>query len=57
MQVIGKNTNKKFILPEAVFCCLQTCDFCFDETYHSTSGYLALVARGPIIQCICKLWV
>ena len=32
MEVIGINNNYRFLLPEAVCCCLQTCNFCFDET-------------------------
>ena len=30
-QVRGTNTIYKFLLPEAVCCCLQPCNFCFDE--------------------------
>ena len=32
MQVININNINNFLLPEAVCCCLQTCNFCFDET-------------------------
>ena len=30
-EVIGINNNYKFLLAEAVCCCLQICKFCFDE--------------------------
>ena len=31
-EVIGINNNYRFLLPEAVCCCLQTYNFYFDET-------------------------
>ena len=31
-QVIDINNIYKFLLCKAVCCCLQTCNFCFDET-------------------------
>ena len=31
-QVIDINNIYTFLLPQAVCCCLQKCNFCFDET-------------------------
>ena len=31
-KVIDMNNVYNFLLPEAVCCCLQTCNLCFDET-------------------------
>ena len=44
MEVIGINS---FVLPEAVSCCLQTCNFCYDEY---PSWYISVVVRRPSTQ-------
>ena len=41
------NNNYKFLLPEAVCCCLKTCIFCFDENLSQYISVPRLVVRGP----------
>ena len=37
-QFMGINNNYEFLLPKAVCCCLQICNFCFDETQYTKYG-------------------
>ena len=46
----NKHSLHKFLLPEAVFCCSQTCNFCFDEL---SSWYISVpscIVSGPTIS-------
>ena len=45
-QVIDINNIYKFLLPEAVCCCLQTCNFCFDETLSQYISVPSFVTKG-----------
>ena len=50
--VIGPSmSNKqhlhKFILPEAVCCCLQTCNFCFGELLSLDISIPGFIVIGP----------
>ena len=47
MQVIGTNI---ILLPEAVCCCLQTCNFCFDELSPWYISVPSFIVRGPTIS-------
>ena len=49
-QVIGTNIIYKFIMPEVVCCCLQTCNFCFDELLSWYISLPTLIVRGPGIH-------
>ena len=44
-QVIDIN-NITTLLPEAVCCCLQTCNFCFDETLSEYISVPSFVTKG-----------
>ena len=39
-QVIDINNIYNFLLSEAVCCCLQICNLCFDETYISVPSFV-----------------
>ena len=45
-QVIDINN---FLLPEAVCCCLQTCNFCFNETLSQYVSVPSFVTKGHSI--------
>ena len=47
MQVIGTNI---ILLPEAVCCCLQTCNFCFDQLLPWYISVPSFIVRGPTIR-------
>ena len=47
--VIDINNIYNFLLPEAVCCCLQTCNFCFDETLSQYVSVPSFVTKGHSI--------
>ena len=48
-QVVDINNIYNFLLPEAVCCCLQTCNFCFDETLSQYVSVPSFVTEGHSI--------
>ena len=47
-QVIGTNIIYKFIMPEVVCCCLQTCNFVLMNSYHGTSVCQLSLSEDPV---------